>query len=73
MGWGLHCRHCLKKSDTFEWNADCDTAFDGVKHALCNAPVLALPDLNEPFGVICDAFGVGLGALLLQGGATSSL
>ena len=56
------------KSDNFEWNADCDTAFDGIKHALCNAPVLALPDSNEPFEVICDACGVGLGAVLLQDG-----
>ena len=58
----------LKKPDTFEWNADCDTAFDGIKHALCNAPVLALPDLNEPFEVICNACGVGVGAVLLQDG-----
>ena len=71
MGWAVlvsALQALLKKSDTFEWNADCDTAFDGVKHALCNAPVLALPDLNEPFEVICDACGVGLGAVLLQGG-----
>ena len=52
MGWAVlvsALQALLKKSDTFEWNADCDTAFDGVKHALCNAPMLALPDLNEPF------------------------
>ena len=71
MGWAVlvsALQALVKKSDTFEWNADCDTAFDGVKHALCNAPVLALPDLNEPFQVICDACGVGLGAVLLQEG-----
>ena len=71
MGWAVlvsALQALLKKSDSFEWNADCDTAFDGIKHALCNAPVLALPDLNEPFEVICDACGVGLGAVLLQDG-----
>ena len=71
MGWAVlvsALQALLEKSDSFEWNADCDTAFDGIKHALCNAPVLALPDLNEPFEVICDACGVGLGAVLLQDG-----
>ena len=55
----------LKKVDTFDWNADCGTAFAGIKYAVCNAPVLALPDLNRPFEVICDACGVGLGVVLL--------
>ena len=58
----------LKKADTLEWNAERDANFAGIKHALCNAPVLALPDLNRPFEVICDACGVGLGAVLLQDG-----
>ena len=63
MGWAVlvsTLQALLKKYDSFEWNADCDTAFDNIKHALCNAPVLALPDLNEPFEVICDACGMGL-------------
>ena len=68
MGWAIlvsALQALLKMSDTLEWNADCDTAFDDIKHALCNAPVLALPDLNEPFEVICDARGLGLEAVLL--------
>ena len=39
-----------------------------MKNALTHAPVLALPDLNRPFEVICDACGIGLGAVLLQDG-----
>ena len=52
MGWAVlvsALQALLKKSDTFEWDADCNAAFDGIRHALCNAPVLTLPDLNEPF------------------------
>ena len=58
----------LKRDDAFEWNNECDAAFADIKHALCNAPVLALPDLDRPFEVICDACGVGVGAVLLQDG-----
>ena len=71
MGWAVlisALQTLLKKANTFDWNADCDTAFAGIKHALCNAPVLALPDLNRPLEVICDACAVGQGAMLLQDG-----
>ena len=71
MGWAVlvHALQALlKKSDSFEWNADCNTAFDGIKHALCNAPVLAMSNFSELFEVICNACGVGLGAVLLQDG-----
>ena len=60
----------LKRDDAFEWNNECDAALADIKHALCKAPVLALPDLNRPFEVVCDACncGVGVGAVLLQDG-----
>ncbi len=57
-----------RKDESFLRSAECSEAFEGVTTALANAPVLALPDLNSPFEVICDACGVGLGAVLVQGG-----
>jgi hypothetical protein len=48
------------------WCDKCQAAFEGVKHALINAPVLALPDLNKPFEVWSDASIFGTGAVLLQ-------
>ena len=57
-----------RKDKSFVWTAACDEAFQGAKTALTHAPVLALPDLNSPFEVICDACGVGLGVVLVQGG-----
>ena len=58
----------LKRDRQYVWTEECDAAFTGLKDALCNAPVLALPDFQKPFEVICDACGVGLGAVLLQDG-----
>ena len=71
MGWAalvFPLQTQLKTADAFAWSAECDVAFAGVKDALCNAPVLALPDLNKPFEVICDACGIDLGAVLIQEG-----
>ncbi|GJT86447.1 putative reverse transcriptase domain-containing protein [Tanacetum coccineum] len=39
-----------------------------LKDNLCNAPVLALLDGLEDFVVYCDAFGIGLGCVLMQRG-----
>ncbi|GKD96087.1 hypothetical protein Tco_1379984, partial [Tanacetum coccineum] len=36
------------------------------KDKLCNVPVLALLDGPEYFVVYCDAFGIGLGCVLMQ-------
>ncbi|GKF25269.1 putative reverse transcriptase domain-containing protein [Tanacetum coccineum] len=43
-------------------------AFQTLKDKLCNVPVLALPDGSEDFVVYCDAFGIGLGCVLMQRG-----
>jgi len=58
--------HLTKKDIPFIWDAACEAAFNAVKHALTNAPVLALPDFLLPFVVVCDASKEGLGAVLLQ-------
>ncbi len=71
MGWAVlvsSLQILLKKTNDCVWTDECDKAFTGVKHALTHAPVLALPDSNKPFEVICDACGIGLGAVLLQDG-----
>ena len=55
----------------FSWSVDCADAFNGLKRALAQVPVLALPDFSEDapgFAVWTDASGFGLGAFLLQGG-----
>ena len=42
------------------------SAFDNLKHCLCDAPVLVLPDFDAHYEVVCDASGFECGAVLLQ-------
>ncbi|GKB45560.1 putative reverse transcriptase domain-containing protein [Tanacetum coccineum] len=45
-----------------------EEAFQTLKHKLCNAPILSLPDGAEDFVVYCDASNQGLGCVLMQRG-----
>jgi hypothetical protein len=67
-----HPLHQLtRKGATWNWSADCQTAFETLKEKLVTAPVLAVPDFAEqapPFEVICDASLRSVGAVLTQGG-----
>ena len=57
----------FKKDVPWVWTPKCQHAFESVKQALLTAPCLRLPD-EAPFTVICDASGLGIGAVLLQEG-----
>lgn len=58
----------LRKDVVWKWDAVAQTSFDQLKHAVCQAPVLALPDFAEQFCVDADACGTGVGAVLQQRG-----
>ena len=56
----------LQKKQTFNWMEYQQTAFEKVKRLLTSAPVLAMPDFDQPFIIHVDASDLGLGAVLMQ-------
>ena len=56
----------LKKDVDWCWsNTDYD-AFQAVKESFLHTPILALPDPDRPFSVVCDASGFVIGSAMLQ-------
>ena len=56
----------LKKDAAFIWTDEHQAAFDSIKSSLIDAPVLALPDFERPFHVVCDASDYAIGCALMQ-------
>jgi len=53
----------LLKKDAFSWTAEATKAFEHLKDATCQAPVLTTPDFTKTFIVECDASRNGIGAI----------
>lgn len=61
----LHNLSC--KNNPFIWSSNCQEAFEKLKTALSNSPVLIFPDFSETFYVTTDASEYAVGAVLSQG------
>lgn len=51
----------------FEWGDKQRESFETLKHKLCSAPILSLPEGSENFVVYCDASHQDMGCVLMQG------
>ena len=54
----------MLKKNNFSWNEKAQSTFDKIKKALCEAPILALPNFNNVFVLKTDAYATGLRAIL---------
>jgi len=58
----------LLKKDAFKWDATASEAFNHLKRAMPNPPVLALPDPDKLFIIENDASGNVMRVVLMQEG-----
>ena len=59
----LHAVTSVKQ--VFQWGGKQQKAFDTLKEKINSAPVLALPNLRQPFEIQTDASNYAMGAVLL--------
>lgn len=52
----------------FEWNSQCEEAFQELKTRLMTAPILIIPSSTKGFQIFSDASLKGLGCVLMQHG-----
>ena len=53
------------KKGAFEQTKAAQRASEMIKQKLCQAPIIALPNLDDLFELECDANGVGIVAVLV--------
>lgn len=58
----------LTKGTPFVWTPVTEEAFQLLKKAMVEAPILAIPDFTKTFIVETDACDYGLGVVLMQDG-----
>ncbi|CAN6707369.1 unnamed protein product [Malus baccata var. baccata] len=58
--------HLRQKDVAFDFNEECEKAFNHLKEMLTSAPIIVPPDWSFPFELMCDASDYALGAVLGQ-------
>ena len=59
------CR-LLEKDAKFNFDESCQNSFEEIKSRLVEAPIMAKPDWNREFKIMCDASDFAMGAVLGQ-------
>lgn len=62
----LHLTNLTRKKVEFHWSDKCEIAFQYLKNALQNPPILKYPDFSKPFCITTDASKLACGAILSQ-------
>src|SRR5260221_10308619 len=55
-----------KKDHHFEWTQECEDAFQQLKQRFLEAPILVMPDQDQPFYLETDASAFTSGGILMQ-------
>jgi hypothetical protein len=58
--------HLLQKDMAFDFDEKCLAAFQTLKSALVNAPIIQPSDWSQPFEIMCDTSDYAVGAVLGQ-------
>ncbi|GKG07454.1 reverse transcriptase domain-containing protein [Tanacetum coccineum] len=56
----------LEKDSVFNFDEECNKAFETLKEKLNNAPIMVSPNWSLPFELMCDASDYVVGAVLGQ-------
>ena len=59
------CR-LLEKDTKFKFDESCHNSFEEIQSRLVEAPIMAKPDWNREFEIMCDASDFAMGAVLGQ-------
>ena len=59
------CR-LLEKDENFDFDESCRSAFEEIKLKLVTAPIMATPDWNKEFEIMCDASDYAMEGILGQ-------
>ena len=57
----------LQKDEKFNCTPECEATFHTLQTLLTTAPILAQPNIEKPFNMLCDASGIGLGCTHARG------
>jgi RNase H-like domain found in reverse transcriptase len=62
----LPLNNILQKDTKFDWNDQCQEAFETLKERFLQEPMLMMPDHSKPFQIESDASKYASGAVLTQ-------
>ena len=67
MSWE-RSKSVFLKEVKFDWDDQCEDAFQELKRRLNTTPILIVPDRGQGYTVYCDTSRAGLGCIFMQSG-----